>query len=121
MNRMVVHLNTNKRGSSSDIIIHFVIRSKTSFVVFLAKWRQGSACQENDSFQLFVEEEVIETPERSIFPKRIRGEVGVVRVDVAVDEIDLLVEGDPEFVVDLAEQRTCRNTQKVVDIARHKL
>jgi len=87
----------------------------------LTKGRQSPAGEEHNPLQLLIEEEIVEAPQRALLAKGIRPEVRVVRVDVTVHEVDLLVQGDPQLVVDLAVQRVGRNTQEIVNVACYKL
>ena len=87
----------------------------------LTKRRQGPAGEEYNPLQLLIEEEIVKAPQRALFSKGIRSKVWVVRIDVAVHKVDLLVQGDPQLVVDLAVQRVSRNTQEIVNVACYKL
>ena len=60
---------------------------------------ESSAREENDSFQSPVVEEEVEGPEGSVFAERVRLEIRIVRVDVALGERDFLIDGGPQLVV----------------------
>ena len=63
---------------------------------------QSTASEEDNPFQLFVEKEIVKVPDGAIVTEWIRANVRVVGVDVTVQQGDLIVEGDPEFVMYLA-------------------
>ena len=97
------------------------IWNDTIVSTYLTKRRQGPTGEQYDPFQFLVEKEIVEAPQRTVLPKRIRGEVRVIGVDVAVDQVDFLVERDPKFVVYVAEEGAGGHAQKVVHVARNKL
>ena len=76
--------------------------SQAGVVEALAERTESPTSEQDDSLQLLVEEEIVETPDGAVLPKRIRGEVRVVRVYVALEQINFCVESVPEFVMDLA-------------------
>ena len=102
-------------------LLHLVLFHPRLLVKALTERGEGSAGEEDNSLQLLVEEEIVEAPEGAVLSKGIRGEVWVVTVDVAVEKVDLVVEGDPELVVDLAVLGRSRDAQQVVNVVRHKL
>ena len=87
----------------------------------LAEGTQGSTGKQNDSLELLVEEEIVETPDRAILSKGVQGEVWIVRVDVALQQVDLSVEGVPQLVMDLAVLTGRGDTQEIVNVVGHKL
>lgn len=130
------NVNNSTRASSSDderfrlwlvwflggeIVVHLLILAVTGLVVRLAEGRERSAGEQDNPFELLVEEEIVEAPQRPVLPEGVRSKVGVVRVDVAVNQVDLLVECDPELVVDVRKEGAGRHAHQVVHIARHKL
>ena len=90
-------------------------------MVILTEGAEGTAGEEYHALQLLVEEEVIEVPDGSVLPEGVQGHVGVVRVDVAVQEDDLLVQSHPELVVNLSVLGRSRDAQEVVNVVGHKL
>ena len=104
----------------SGLIVHVLIQ-RTRSVVILTEGAEGTAREEHHALQLLVEEEVVEVPDGSVLPEGVQGHVGVVGVDVAVEEDNLLVQSHPELVMNLAVLRRSRDAQKVVDVVSHKL
>ena len=90
-------------------------------MVILTEGAEGAAGEEYHALQLLVEEEVIEVPDGSVLPEGVQGHVGVVGVDVAVEEDNLLVQSHPELVVNLAVLGRSRDAQQVVNVVSHKL
>ena len=61
-------------------------------LLYLAEGRERSAGEQDNPFELLVEEEIVEAPQRPVLPEGVRSKVGVVRVDVAVNQVDLLIQ-----------------------------
>ena len=87
----------------------------------LAEGTQGSTGKQNDSLELLVEEEIVETPDRSVLSERVGCQVRVVRENVAAEEVDLSVESVPQLVVYLAVLAGGGDTQQIVNVVGHKL
>ena len=66
------------------------------------------------SFQLTVVEEVIEGPQAAVFGKRIRRQIGTEGVDVAILQVDLLVQGTPKLVSYFGVMIHGRDGQQIV-------
>ena len=60
---------------------------------------EGAAGEQDNAFQSPVVEEEVEGPEGSVFAERVRLEIRIVRVDVALGERDFLIDGGPQLVV----------------------
>lgn len=56
----------------------------------------GSASEENDALEPLVVKKIIEAPETADFAEGVRRQVGVVWVNVAIFEGDLVVDRDPQ-------------------------
>ena len=95
--------------------------SQAGVVEALAERTESSASEQDDSLQLLVEEEIVETPDRSILSERVGCKVRVVRVNVAAEEVDLSVESVPQLVVYLAVLARRGDTQQIVDVVGHEL
>ena len=95
--------------------------SQAGVVEALAEGAESPAGEQDDSLQLLVEEEIVETPDRSVLSERVGCEVRVVRIDVAAEEVDLSVESLPELVVYLAVLAGGGDTQQIVDVVGHEL
>lgn len=93
----------------------------TRVVEALAEGTQSSTGEENDSLKLLVEEKIVETPYRAVLPEGVKSEVRIVRVDVAVEQLNLGVESVPQLVVDLPVLAGGRDAQQIVDVVGHKL
>ena len=111
---------TKKSFSVQQDLLHFLL-ALVRRVVVLTERAQCAAGEEDDSFQFSVEEKVVKVPNGSVFPERIGDEVGIVGENVAVQEDNLLVQADPELLVDLAVLARGRDTQEVVDVVGHEL
>ena len=94
---------------------------QTGVIEALAEGTQRSTGEQNDSLELLVEEEIVETPDRAILSKGVQGEIWIVRVDVALQQVDLGVESVPQLVMDLAILTGCGDTQEIVNVVGHKL
>lgn len=57
--------------------------------------------EKDDSLQFLVVEEIVEAPQRSGLSERIRVQVGIVAVNVTVSELNLVVNGSPQSVLQL--------------------
>ena len=95
--------------------------SQAGVVEALAERTESSASEQDDSLQLLVEEEIVETPDGAILSERVRCKVRVVRVNVAAEEVDLSVESVPQLVVYLAVLARRGDTQQIVDVVGHEL
>ena len=95
--------------------------SQAGVVESLAEGTEGSASEEHHSLQLLVEEEIVETPDRSVLSERVGCQVRVVRENVAAEEVDLSVESVPQLVVYLAVLARGGDAQKIVDVVGHEL
>lgn len=95
--------------------------SQAGVVEALAEGAESPAGEQDDSLQLLVEEEIVETPDRSVLSERVGCEVRVVRIDVAAKEVDLSVESVPQLVVYLAVLARGGDTQQIVDVVGHEL
>ena len=95
--------------------------SQTGVVEALAEGTERSAGEQDDTLQLLVEEEVVEVPDVAVVTKGVGVHVGVGGEDVAFQEGYLLIEGDPQFLMDLAIVRRSRDAQEVVNVVGHKL
>ena len=95
--------------------------SKTRVVKALAEGAESPAGEEDDALQLLVEEEIVETPDRSVLSERVGCQVRVVRENVAAEEVDLSVESVPQLVVYLAVLARGGDAQKIVDVVGHEL
>ena len=95
--------------------------SQAGVVEALAERTESSASEQDDSLQLLVEEEIVETPDGAILSERVRCKVRVVRVNVAAEEVDLSVESVPQLVVYLAVLACGGDTQQIVDVVGHEL
>lgn len=58
--------------------------------------------EKDDSLQFLVVEEVVEAPQRSGLSEWIRVQVRIVAVNVAIGELDLIVNGSPQSVLQLS-------------------
>ena len=95
--------------------------SQTGVVEALAEGTESSAGEQDDSLQLLIEEEIVETPDGAVLSERVGGQVRVVGVDVAAQEVDLRVESVPQLVVYLAVLAGGGDTQQIVDVVGHEL
>ena len=95
--------------------------SQTGVVEALAEGTESSAGEQDDSLQLLVEEEIVETPDGAVLSERVGGQVRVVGEDVAAQEVDLRVESVPQLVVYLAVLAGGGDTQQIVDVVGHEL
>ena len=95
--------------------------SQAGVVEALAERTESPASEQDDSLQLLVEEEIVETPDGSVLSERVGSEVRVVRIDVAAEEVDLSVESVPQLVVYLAVLAGGGDTQQIVDVVGHEL
>ena len=95
--------------------------SQTGVVEALAEGTESSAGEQDDSLQLLVEEEIVETPDGAVLSERVGGQVRVVGVDVAAQEVDLRIESVPQLVVYLAVLAGGGDTQQIVDVVGHEL
>ena len=95
--------------------------SQTGVVEALAEGTERSTGEQDDTLQLLVEEEVVKAPDGAILSEGVQCEVGVVGVDVALQQVDLGVEGVPQLVVDLAVLTCGRDAQQIVNVVGHKL
>ena len=57
----------------TDILVefHLIIFSQTGVIEALAERTESPASEQNDSLQLLVEEEIVETPDRSVLSERV--------------------------------------------------
>lgn len=61
-----------------------------------------AAIEEHNPLQLLVVEEVIETPQGSGLAERVRVQVRIVAVDVAIVELDFIVNRRPQRILELS-------------------
>lgn len=80
-----------------------------------------TAVEENDALQLLVVEEVVERPEAARLAERVRVQVRIVAVDVAVLQRDLVLDRRPEGVADLAVLFARHRAQVALDRVQHPL
>lgn len=88
-------------GGDLDSLLHFIFLHLGLLIEASTERGEGTAGEENNPLELLVEKEVVEAPEWTVLSKGVRGQVRIVAVDVAVKQVDLVVEGHPELVVDL--------------------
>ena len=108
--------------SRQGSIVHFFfVESKTRVVETSTEWTESPAGEQDNAFEFLVEKEVVETPEGSVLSKRIGCKIRVVGVDVALQQIDFLVQSDPKPVMNLAVLTCCGDAEKIVNIVGNKL
>ena len=59
-------------------------------LIYLTEGGEGPAGEQHNPLELLVEEEVVEAPEGTILAEWVRAQIRVVRVNRAVDQVDLL-------------------------------
>lgn len=99
----------NTQGPGEPVlhkVIHFffliIIQLHVQLIIqataaIAAEVTHRAAGEEYDAFELLVVEEVVEGPEAALLSKRVRVQVWVVAVDVTALQVDLLVDGVPQF------------------------
>jgi hypothetical protein len=80
-----------------------------------------AACKEHNPLQLFVVEEVVEAPQAPGLAKRIRVQVGIVAVDVAIVQLYLVVDGRPQRILQAFVLLVCDRRQIRVDSVHYQL
>ena len=83
------------------VAVFLLVWAGPRVTVALAEGAEGATGEQHHSLLLPVVEEVVERPETPVLAEGVGGQVGVVAVDVAVGQADLLIQRDPEFVVSL--------------------
>lgn len=84
------------------LVAFFVLHSEVTAEARISVNRiDGPTGEEDDAFQLLVVEEVVERPQAARLPERIRVQVRIVAVDVAVVERDLVLDRGPQGRADL--------------------
>ena len=103
-------------------VLHILtVSTHARFVKALAEGAEGATCKQHDAFELLVEKEVVEAPDGSILPEWIGHEVWVVGVDVALHQVDLAVQSQPQLVVNFAVLGGRGNAQQVVNVVCDEL
>lgn len=119
---LMIVQRTEERGQRVLVEFHLISGlSQTGVVEALTERAESSAGEQDDSLQLLVEEEIVETPDRSVLSERVGGQVWVVGIDVAAEEVNLSVESVPQLVVYLAVLAGGGDTQQIVDVVGHEL
>jgi len=81
---LMIEQRTEDRGQRVLVEFHLISGlSQTGVVEALTERAESSAGEQDDSLQLLVEEEIVETPDRSVLSERIGGQVWIVGIDVA--------------------------------------
>jgi len=100
--------------SHFDVNLKLAALSVTELVV--AMIAAPVALEEDDSFQLFVVEQIVERPEATFLAERIRLHVRVVTVDLTFLQTDLVVDRFPQSRTQLNEVVAKRCREVCVDV-----
>ena len=82
---------------------------------------QGTTCEEYNSHQFPIVKEVIKGPKTAILGKGIWGQIRSVRIDVAIGQVNFLVQGCPQRMSHLGVVIHGRHAQQVVDAIDDRL
>ena len=108
-------------GGDLDSLLHFIFLHLSLLIEASTERGEGTAGEENNPLELLVEKEVVEAPDGSILPEWIGHEVWVVGVDVALHQVDLAVQSQPQLVVNFAVLGGRGDAQQVVNVVCDEL